>query len=129
MREAVTEGAIKEIVNQFRAAGVRAVRAGFDVVEIHMAHGYLMHEFLSPISNRREDRYGGDFENRTRFPLRVAEAVREEWPKRLPVFVRMSATDWVDGGWEIEQSVRFSSLLRERGVCLIACSGGGASPR
>ncbi len=128
MPKALTEEQIKEIVNQFRASAVRAVRAGFDVVEIHMAHGYLVHEFLSPISNRREDRYGGDFENRTRFPLRVAEAVREEWPKRLPVFVRMSATDWVEGGWDIEESVRFSSLLRERGVDLIDCSSGGISP-
>jgi 2,4-dienoyl-CoA reductase-like NADH-dependent reductase (Old Yellow Enzyme family) len=126
--KALTEEQIEEIVNQFRASAARAVRAGFDVVEIHMAHGYLLHEFLSPISNRREDRYGGDFENRTRFPLRVAEAVREQWPKRLPLFVRISATDWVDGGWDIEQSVRFSSLLRERGVDLIDWSSGGISP-
>jgi 2,4-dienoyl-CoA reductase-like NADH-dependent reductase (Old Yellow Enzyme family) len=126
--KALTEEQIEEIVNQFRASAALSVRAGFDVVEIHMAHGYLLHEFLSPISNRREDRYGGDFENRTRFPLRVAEAVREQWPKRLPLFVRISATDWVDGGWDIEQSVRFSSLLRERGVDLIDCSSGGISP-
>jgi len=125
---ALGEEQINEIVEQFRSAAERAVRAGFDVVEVHMAHGYLLHEFLSPLSNQRQDKYGGDFENRIRFPVRVAEAVRQECPERLPVFIRISATDWVDGGWDIEQSVRFSRRLRERGVDLIDCSSGGISP-
>lgn len=93
-----------------------------------MAHGYLMHEFLSPLSNTREDAYGGDLENRMRLPLRVAEVVRAEWPNDLPLFARISATDWTEGGWTIEESVKFSRRLRAAGVDLIDCSSGGISP-
>jgi 2,4-dienoyl-CoA reductase-like NADH-dependent reductase (Old Yellow Enzyme family) len=115
-------------VSQFRDAAARAREAGFDVVELHMAHGYLLHEFLSPLSNLREDEYGGGFENRARFPLRVVDAVREAWPERLPLFVRISATDWADGGWDLDQSVEFSKKLKAAGVDLVDCSSGGLVP-
>lgn len=126
--KAVTEKESEQVIEQFRNAARLAVRAGFEVVEIHMAHGYLLQEFLSPLSNHRQDRYGGPFENRIRFPTRVAEVVRQTWPERLPVFVRISATDWVDGGWDIEQSVRLSQRLHQLGVDLIDCSSGGIVP-
>jgi 2,4-dienoyl-CoA reductase-like NADH-dependent reductase (Old Yellow Enzyme family) len=125
---ALTEKEMDQIVEQFRASTRFALRAGFEVIEIHMAHGYLLHEFLSPLANRREDGYGGGFENRTRFPLRVAQAVRQTWPEQLPLFVRISASDWVPEGWDIEQSVRFSRRLGELGVDLIDCSSGGIAP-
>ena len=113
------------IVEQFVAAARRARAAGFQVVEVHMAHGYLLHSFLSPLSNQRTDDYGGSFANRVRLPLRVAEAVRESWPQEWPVFVRISATDWVDGGWDLAQSIDLCSHLRELGVDLIDVSSGG----
>lgn len=116
------------VVSQFRDAAARAHAAGFEVVELHMAHGYLLHEFLSPLSNRREDEYGGGFDRRVRFPLRVTESVREVWPERLPLFVRISATDWAEGGWDLEQSVEFSKMLKARGVDLVDCSSGGLVP-
>jgi 2,4-dienoyl-CoA reductase-like NADH-dependent reductase (Old Yellow Enzyme family) len=116
---------IQEVVGAFKTAAERSLVAGFELVEIHGAHGYLLHEFLSPISNHRQDAYGGSFENRARFPLEVVEAVRAVWPERLPLFVRLSATDWVDGGWDIEQTVELSRRLAERGVDLIDCSSGG----
>lgn len=116
------------VVSQFRDAAARSLAAGFEVVELHMAHGYLLHEFLSPLSNRREDEYGGGFENRARFPLRVTESVREVWPERLPLFVRISATDWVEGGWDLEQSIELSKMLKTTGVDLIDCSSGGLVP-
>ena len=121
---------IAAITQAFRAAAIRADKAGFDVIEIHSAHGYLLHEFLSPISNRRSDEYGGSFENRTRLLLEVVAAVREVWPRERPLFVRISATDWVeksgpDGGWDLPQSVQLAALLRERGVDLIDVSSGG----
>src|SRR5579862_6175431 len=121
----LTEPEIEQVVGQFRDAARRALDAGFAVVEMHMAHGYLVHQFLSPLSNLRTDTYGGSLENRMRFPLRVAEAVREVWPSHLPLFARISATDWADGGWDIEQSVILSRQLRARGVDLIDCSSGG----
>jgi 2,4-dienoyl-CoA reductase-like NADH-dependent reductase (Old Yellow Enzyme family) len=98
-------------------------------MEVHSAHGYLLHEFLSPLSNRRSDEYGGSLENRMRFPLRVAQAVREVWPEHLPVFVRISATDWVEGGWDLAQSVEYSRRLKDIGVDLIDCSAGYLMPR
>jgi len=98
------------------------------VVEIHMAHVYLLHEFLSPLSNQRGDDYGGSLENRLRFPLRVAKAVREEWPHELPLFVRLSCVDWAENGWSLDQSVCFSRLLKELGVDLIDCSSGFVVP-
>jgi len=124
----MTRDDIEAVTRQFVEAARRALEAGFEVVELHMAHGYLLHEFLSPLSNRREDEFGGSLENRARFPLMVAEAVREVWPERLPLFARISATDWVEGGWDLEQSVEFSRRLKERGVDLVDCSTGGLVP-
>jgi 2,4-dienoyl-CoA reductase-like NADH-dependent reductase (Old Yellow Enzyme family) len=115
-------------VRQFADAATRALDAGFDVAEVHMAHGYLLHEFLSPLTNRRDDEYGGSLENRMRLPLAVARAVRDLWPKHLPVFVRISATDWVDGGWDLAQSVELAKKLKETGIDLIDCSSGGLTP-
>jgi 2,4-dienoyl-CoA reductase-like NADH-dependent reductase (Old Yellow Enzyme family) len=116
---------IPDITKAFAAAARRALSAGFDVVEIHAAHGYLLHEFLSPLTNTRADAYGGSFENRIRLCLEVVDAVRNVWPDRLPVFVRISATDWVDGGWDIEQSVALAQHLKAHGVDLIDTSSGG----
>ncbi|MNK46204.1 NADPH dehydrogenase [compost metagenome] len=120
--------AIDGIVDAFVAAARRSLDAGFQVVELHMAHGYLLHEFLSPLSNQRKDDYGGSLANRARLPLRVAQAVREFWPETLPVFVRISATDWAEGGWDLDQSIQFSRWLKERGIDLIDCSSGGTVP-
>lgn len=106
-------------------AAKRAVDAGFDVLEIHNAHGYLMHQFLSPLSNRRNDGWGGDFAGRTRFPLEVAAAIREAWPKDKPVFLRVSAVDGIDGGWTMDDTVAYAKLLKERGIDVICCSSGG----
>jgi 2,4-dienoyl-CoA reductase-like NADH-dependent reductase (Old Yellow Enzyme family) len=119
---------IAEVVTQFVDAARRSIEAGFDVIELHMAHGYLLHEFLSPLSNRRQDEYGGSLEARARFPLQVAEAVREACPASMPIFVRISATDWTDGGWDLEQSIQFSRWLKEVGVDLIDCSSGAIIP-
>jgi len=116
------------IVAAFAAAARRCLAAGFEVVEIHMAHGYLLHEFLSPLSNRRDDAYGGSLENRARLPLQVARAVRAVWPQDLPLFVRISATDWVEGGWDLAQSLQLCRWLKEAGVDLIDCSSGGLTP-
>jgi 2,4-dienoyl-CoA reductase-like NADH-dependent reductase (Old Yellow Enzyme family) len=116
---------ITAVVDAFRRAASRARRVGFDVVEVHAAHGYLLHEFLSPLSNQRTDRYGGSFDNRIRLCLEVVAAVREVWPSALPLFVRISATDWTEGGWDIEQSVELARRLRGLGVDLIDCSSGG----
>jgi len=116
------------IVELFVAAAGRAQAAGFQLVEVHMAHGYLLHSFLSPLSNQRTDEYGGSFDNRVRLPLRVAEAVRASWPQQWPVLVRISATDWVDGGWDLEQSIELCRRLRELGVDLIDVSSGGLTP-
>jgi len=123
--QALDESGIREVVRAFAAAARRAREAGFRVVEIHAAHGYLLHEFLSPLSNRRDDRYGGSLENRTRLVREVVEAVRREWPERLPLFVRVSATDWVEGGWDLEQSVELARQVRALGVDLVDCSSGG----
>lgn len=119
---------IGQVVDAFRRAAQRALAAGFQAVEIHSAHGYLLHEFLSPISNRRLDAYGGSFEKRTRLHLEVVRAVRSVWPERLPLFVRISATDWVPSGWDVDQSVALARLLRDEGVDLVDCSSGGLSP-
>jgi 2,4-dienoyl-CoA reductase-like NADH-dependent reductase (Old Yellow Enzyme family) len=122
---ALTEGDLAALLEQYRAATRRAIAAGFDVLEIHAAHGYLLHSFLSPIANRRDDRYGGGIENRMRFPLQVVEAVRAEWPADKPLFTRISAVDGVDVGWAIEDSVTFAKALAARGVDLADCSTGG----
>ncbi|MET9123699.1 NADH:flavin oxidoreductase/NADH oxidase [Streptomyces sp. NPDC004528] len=117
---------IREIVGQFADAARRALEAGFEVVEIHGAHGYLVNEFLSPHSNRRTDEYGGSFENRVRFALEVVDAVREVWPEEKPLFFRVSATDWLDeGGWSADDTVRLAARLREHGVDLLDVSTGG----
>ncbi|MDP2529120.1 MAG: NADH:flavin oxidoreductase/NADH oxidase [Candidatus Palauibacterales bacterium] len=125
---ALDEAGLMRVVEGFVTAAERALLAGFRLLEIHAAHGYLLHEFLSPLSNRREDRYGGSFQHRVRFPLEVVEAVRAAWPDELPLFVRISATDWAEGGWDADQSVEFARLLGERGVDLVDCSSGGLVP-
>lgn len=123
------EAGIDEVVFAFEAAARRAVMAGFRVIEIHAAHGYLLHEFLSPLSNHRTDRYGGSLENRMRLLLRVAEHLRRLLPEELPLFVRISATDWVEGGWDAEQSVVLARHLKGLGVDLIDVSSGGLVPK
>ena len=116
-------------VAAFAAATRRALKAGFRVLEIHAAHGYLLHEFLSPLSNHRTDKYGGPFENRIRFVKEVTTAVRQAWPEELPLFMRISATDWVEGGWDIDQSVALVKELEPLGVDFIDCSSGGNVPQ
>jgi 2,4-dienoyl-CoA reductase-like NADH-dependent reductase (Old Yellow Enzyme family) len=123
------EAGIDQIVVAFEAAARRALAAGFRVIEIHAAHGYLLHEFLSPLSNRRTDRYGGSLENRMQLLLRVAERLQQLVPQELPLFVRISATDWADGGWDLEQSVVLSRHLKALGVDLIDVSSGGLVPK
>jgi 2,4-dienoyl-CoA reductase-like NADH-dependent reductase (Old Yellow Enzyme family) len=124
----LSQAEIAEHVSKFAEAALRALEAGFKVVELHMAHGYLMHEFLSPLTNKRGDEYGGSLEGRARFPLHVVKAVRDVWPSDLPLFVRISATDWVEGGWDLSQSVTLAKWLRDIGVDLIDCSSGGLVP-
>jgi 2,4-dienoyl-CoA reductase-like NADH-dependent reductase (Old Yellow Enzyme family) len=121
----LTANEIAGLVERFAEAADRARAAGFDVVELHAAHGYLLHEFLSPLTNRRNDEFGGSFENRIRFPLTVARKLREVWPASFPVFVRISATDWVEGGWSLDESIEFSRRLKAIGIDLIDCSSGG----
>ncbi|HVU95798.1 MAG TPA: NADPH dehydrogenase NamA [Puia sp.] len=124
----LTAGGIQKVIDDFKAAARRAMLAGFKVLEIHAAHGYLLHEFLSPLSNQRKDEYGGSFENRIRLLTEVVDAVRADWPPGYPLFVRISATDWADGGWDIDEAVRLAGVLKARGVDLIDCSSGGLVP-
>lgn len=124
----LTQAELEELIEQFVASARRAHQAGFEVVELHMAHGYLMHQFLSPLSNHRTDDYGGSLENRMRFPLAVTRAVRAAWPEHLPLFVRISATDWVEGGWDLAQSITLARELAALGVDLIDCSSAGLLP-
>jgi 2,4-dienoyl-CoA reductase-like NADH-dependent reductase (Old Yellow Enzyme family) len=126
---ALTTAEIAGLAEAFAAAARRALHAGFQVAEIHGAHGYLIHEFLSPLSNHRTDEYGGSFENRIRFALEVARAVRAAWPENLPLFTRLSASDWVEGGWTLDESVELSRSLKALGVDLIDCSSGGLAPQ
>jgi 2,4-dienoyl-CoA reductase-like NADH-dependent reductase (Old Yellow Enzyme family) len=128
MPRALSIDGIKNVVSAFAAAARRACEAGFRVIEIHAAHGYLIHQFLSPLSNQRTDAYGGSFENRTRILREVVAAVRDKWPEGAPLFVRISATDWVDGGWDMQQSVELARQLKELGADLIDCSSGGNVP-
>ncbi len=123
--DALDEAGLARIVAAFAAGARRSEAAGFEVVELHAAHGYLLHQFHSPISNRRTDRYGGSFENRTRLTVDVVDAVRRVWPERYPLFVRISATDWVEGGWTLDESVELARLLASHGVDLIDASSGG----
>jgi 2,4-dienoyl-CoA reductase-like NADH-dependent reductase (Old Yellow Enzyme family) len=122
---ALTKEGISKVVSGFRAAAERALIAGFKVIEIHSAHGYLLHEFLSPLSNNRTDEYGGSFENRTRLLRQVIESVRYVWPAENPLFVRLSVTDWTDGGWTQEESVKLAVVLKDMNVDLVDCSSGG----
>ncbi|MFJ4141561.1 NADH:flavin oxidoreductase/NADH oxidase [Pseudomonas sp. NPDC089734] len=123
----LTEEQIQALIQAFVDAARRALIAGFKVVEIHAAHGYLLHQFLSPLSNQRTDRYGGSFENRIRLTLEVTEAVRDVWPDELPLFVRVSATDWVEDGWNPDETVELARRLKALGVDLIDVSSGGTS--
>ncbi len=123
--EPLTVEGIHGVTRAFADAARRSLEAGFEVAEIHGAHGYLIHSFLSPLSNHRTDEYGGSWENRTRIVREVVSAVREVWPERLPLFLRISASDWVEGGWDLEQSIELAQAVRHLGVDLIDCSSGG----
>jgi 2,4-dienoyl-CoA reductase-like NADH-dependent reductase (Old Yellow Enzyme family) len=125
---AMTEADIAKVQNDFVAAAKRALAAGNEWLELHFAHGYLTHEFLSPLANQRTDKYGGSFENRIRFAVETAHAVRAVWPEKFPLTARISCSDWVDGGWDIEQSVELSRRLKAEGLDLIDCSSGGMVP-
>jgi 2,4-dienoyl-CoA reductase-like NADH-dependent reductase (Old Yellow Enzyme family) len=122
----VTE--IQKVIEDFKHAAARTVKAGFKLIELHAAHGYLINEFLSPLSNTRTDEYGGSFENRTRFLFQILDAVKTAWPETLPLFVRISASDWVEGGWTIDDSVKLCHLLKNKGVDCIDASSGGTVP-
>ena len=126
--QAMDESDIRRVQGGFVAAAKRALAAGYEWLEIHAAHGYLCHEFLSPLCNRRSDRYGGSFENRVQFLIETVQGVRSVWPERLPLAVRLSCSDWIDGGWDIEQSVELARLLKAEGVDLLDCSSGGLVP-
>lgn len=119
---------INKVISDFKLAAKRALKVGFKVIELHAAHGYLLHQFLSPLSNQRTDEYGGSFENRIRLLLEVIKAVQTEWPSTLPLFVRISATDWADGGWDVDQSVMLCKILKTKGVDLVDVSSGGMVP-
>jgi len=122
---ALSQEGINKVISDFKAAAERAIRAGYKVIEIHAAHGYLIHEFLSPLSNKREDNYGGSLENRARLLLEITSAIQEVLKNEYPLFVRISATDYVDGGWDIESSVKLAGMLKEKAVDLVDCSSGG----
>ena len=126
--QALDAAGLRQVVADFRAAAQRALAAGFQLIELHGAHGYLLHQFLSPLSNRRDDDYGGSFRNRTRLLREVAAAVREVWPERLPLWLRISATDWADGGWTVEESVELARQVKPLGVDLVDVSSGGLVP-
>lgn len=126
--EALDLNGISKIINDFKIAVRRSLEAGYKLVEIHAAHGYLIHQFLSPLSNHRTDNYGGSFENRIRLLMEIVKAVQTVWPPHLPLFVRISATDWAEGGWNIDEAVKLSSILKQNGVDLIDCSSGGLVP-
>lgn len=122
------EEGIAKVISDFRSAAGRALKAGYTLVEIHAAHGYLLHEFLSPLINHRTDKYGGSFENRIRLLIEVVKEVQTVWPQNLPLFVRISATDWADGGWNADEAVQLAAILKNIGVDLIDCSSGGLVP-
>lgn len=125
---ALDTAGIKQVIEDFRQAAIRAHKAGYRLIEIHAAHGYLINQFLSPLTNHRTDEYGGSFDNRIRFLLEVTDAIQTVWPSDLPLFVRLSATDWVEGGWTIDDSVKLSKRLKEKGVDLVDASSGGTVP-
>jgi 2,4-dienoyl-CoA reductase-like NADH-dependent reductase (Old Yellow Enzyme family) len=126
--EELSLAGIRQVVGDFGAAARRAMLAGFKVLEIHAAHGYLINEFLSPLSNRRQDEYGGSFDNRIRLLMEIVSAVRTVWPAGFPLFVRISSTDWVEGGWSVDDSVRLAGILKSSGVDVMDCSSGGLVP-
>lgn len=128
MSTAITIAGIEKVLEDFKNATKRALEAGFKVIEIHAAHGYLVHEFMSPLSNKRTDEYGGSFENRIKLLLQITDDLRSIIPKNLPLFVRISATDWLENGWNIEDSIRLSIILKAKGVDVIDCSTGGLTP-
>lgn len=119
---------IKKVVADFKVAAQRALQAGFKLIEVHAAHGYLIHQFLSPLSNHRTDNYGGSHPNRIRLLLEIVEAIQSVWPQNLPLFVRLSATDWVEGGWNEQETVQLSAILKKKGIDLIDTSSGGTVP-
>jgi 2,4-dienoyl-CoA reductase-like NADH-dependent reductase (Old Yellow Enzyme family) len=123
--DALTVEGIQKVIEDFKAAAQRALKADFKVIEIHGAHGYLINEFLSPLANQRTDAYGGSFENRIRLLLQIVEAIQTVWPPVLPLFVRISATDWTEGGWNEDDSIKLATILKDKGVDLIDCSTGG----
>ena len=125
---ALDASGINQIVANFKAAAKRALLAGYKVIEIHAAHGYLIHQFLSPLANQRKDQYGGSYENRIRLLLEIVDAIRSVWPQNLPLFVRLSATDYVEGGWNVEETVQLASILKHNGVDLVDSSSGGMVP-
>lgn len=125
---ALNEDGIKKVVADFKAAARRVSQAGYKLIEIHGAHGYLIHQFLSPLSNHRTDAYGGSFENRIRLLLEIVEAIQSVWPQTLPLFVRLSATDYVEGGWNVDETVQLATILKKNGVDLIDSSSGGMVP-
>ncbi len=126
--QALDEKGLQKVISDFRMAALRSYKAGYKVMEIHAAHGYLVHQFLSPLSNHRTDNYGGSFENRIRLLLEIVSAILEVWPSNLPLFVRLSATDWAEGGWNADETVQLSSILKQKGVDLIDTSSGGMVP-
>jgi 2,4-dienoyl-CoA reductase-like NADH-dependent reductase (Old Yellow Enzyme family) len=126
--EALTAEGIRKVIEDFKSAAQRALSAGFKLIEIHAAHGYLINQFLSPLSNQRTDDYGGSFENRIKLLLEIIEAIQSVWPAELPLFVRISATEWSPGGWDEQDSVRLATILKNKGVDLIDCSSGGNMP-
>ncbi|MCV9927967.1 NADH:flavin oxidoreductase/NADH oxidase [Flavobacterium sp. LS1R49] len=123
--EALDKIGIQKVISDFKATTKRAVTAGYQVLEIHGAHGYLLHQFMSPLTNLRTDEYGGSFENRIRLTLEIVDAVQIEWPADLPLFIRISATDWAEGGWNLEESVKLSAILKSKGVDVVDVSSGG----
>jgi 2,4-dienoyl-CoA reductase-like NADH-dependent reductase (Old Yellow Enzyme family) len=125
---AMDKAAIQKVVDDFREATIRAVKAGYKIIEIHAAHGYLLNEFLSPLSNHRNDEYGGSFENRIRLVLEIIDAIRSVWKEELPLMIRISAYEWVDGGWTIDDSIKLAAIIKDKGVDLMDCSSGGNSP-
>jgi 2,4-dienoyl-CoA reductase-like NADH-dependent reductase (Old Yellow Enzyme family) len=126
--EALDDTGIQKVIADFKNAATRALTAGYQLIELHAAHGYLIHQFLSPLSNKRTDDYGGSFENRIRLLLDITDAVQSVWPKELPLWVRISATDWAEGGWNEKESIQLAVILKDKGVDLIDCSSGGMVP-
>jgi 2,4-dienoyl-CoA reductase-like NADH-dependent reductase (Old Yellow Enzyme family) len=125
----MTQDDINKVIDDFTNAAKRADKSGFDIIEIHAAHGYLINEFLSPLSNKRTDKYGGNFENRTKILMEIIESIKSVWPSNKPIFIRISAVDWMEGGFDIESSIILAKMLKKQGISLIDCSSRGISPK